>query len=342
MKKIKILIFIILFFFLSILIFIYNIADIHGVKEHVTFTNGKDLLSAYYLTPENKKIKGVVIFVHGDGDINYDAYGYYDLIWQKILDSGYAIFSWDKPGVGDSSGNWLLQSMKDRQNEVRSAISFLKNKYHYKAGQIGLMGFSQAGWVIPAVAKNNKDIGFMIGVGFAIDWMEQSWYMTKERLIKQNATKQKIHFYYIQHLKEISFWENNPSYVKYKKLYAQYDGKLSQERFNFVKKNALVNSKKDFEKITQPTLILLGEKDQNVNTKNTQKVLRNISKDKTNFDIQMIRHATHALLKYPQYDVKSPGVFYLIRLLWQGENAYATPFLNLLQDWLNKLQLRHF
>lgn len=341
MKKIKILTFIVLFFCLSIGIFIYNIADIRGVKEHVTFKNAQDLLSAYYITPKNGKIKGVVIFVHGDGEINYDAYGYYELIWQKILDSGYSIFSWDKPGVGDSSGNWLSQSMEDRQNEVRTAISFFKKKYHYKAGQIGLMGFSQAGWVIPAVAKNNQDIGFMIGVGFAIDWMEQSWYMTKIRLEKENATKESIRFNYMQHIKEVVFWKNDPSYVKYEKLYAQYDGELSKERFDFVKKSALANSKKDFEKITQPILILLGDKDQNVNTKNTQKVLNSIFKDKSNFHIEMIHNATHALLKYPQYDVKSPGICFITRLLWQGKNAYAKPFLDSLQTWLNKLQLQH-
>jgi len=35
------------------------------------------------------------------------------------------VFSWDKPGVGASTGNWLHQSMSDRADETLSAINAL-------------------------------------------------------------------------------------------------------------------------------------------------------------------------------------------------------------------------
>jgi alpha-beta hydrolase superfamily lysophospholipase len=102
-------------------------------------------LSGYYHTPDSEEnVNGVILFVHGDGEMHYDAFGYYEPVWKHILDSGYAIFSWDKPGVGNSSGDWLSQSMLDRQNEVRAAVSFLKNRYYFEEGEVGLMGFSQA------------------------------------------------------------------------------------------------------------------------------------------------------------------------------------------------------
>lgn len=112
--------------------------------------------------------------VHGDGALSYDAYGYYGPIWQRLIDNGYAVFSWDKPGVGDSTGNWLNQSMQDRQQEVHDAIAFVKNHFRHQAKSVGLMGFSQAGWVVPAVAKNNDEVDFFIGVGFAINWMSKA------------------------------------------------------------------------------------------------------------------------------------------------------------------------
>jgi dienelactone hydrolase len=51
---------------------------------------------------------------------------------------------------------------------IQYARSFLKHQYGYGKGQIGLFGFSQAGWVVPAVAENNDDVGCIIGVGFAM------------------------------------------------------------------------------------------------------------------------------------------------------------------------------
>jgi predicted esterase len=37
--------------------------------------------------------------------------------------------------------------MQQRQQEVQSAINFLQSSYGYSGEQIGLLGFSQAGWV---------------------------------------------------------------------------------------------------------------------------------------------------------------------------------------------------
>ncbi len=64
--------------------------------------------------------------------------------------------------------------MQQRQQEVQSAINFLQSSYGYSGEQIGLLGFSQAGWVVPALANDNSSIGFITGDGFAIDWSEQS------------------------------------------------------------------------------------------------------------------------------------------------------------------------
>jgi alpha/beta superfamily hydrolase len=92
------------------------------------------------------------------------------MVWKRLLSQGFAVFSWDKPGIGKSTGNWLAQSMAERQKEVQSAITFVRNSDGYSGDKLGLLDFSQAGWVVPAVANNNSDVGFVVGVGFAIEW----------------------------------------------------------------------------------------------------------------------------------------------------------------------------
>lgn len=165
--------------------------------EAVVFQHGDNTLSASYRLPDAQlhsrndayedQAKAVILFVHGDGPMNLEADGYYPLIWNTLLDQGFAIISWDKPGITDSTGNWLDQSMQDRQMEVRAAIEFLQQQYGYDGPQIGLLGFSQAGWVIPAVASNNINVGFVVGVGFgfAIDWIDQGRFLSKARMQHQ-------------------------------------------------------------------------------------------------------------------------------------------------------------
>jgi alpha-beta hydrolase superfamily lysophospholipase len=305
--------------------------------ERVSFQHKENVISAYHLAPDDKNnVKGVILFVHGDGAIPYDAHGYYEHIWNHILDSGYAVFSWDKPGVGNSGGNWLLQSMKDRQDEVRAAISFLKEKYNYTEGQIGLMGFSQAGWVVPAVANNNRDVSFVIGVGFSMNWMDQGWYMTKTRMLQKGASKLEIDNAYKEHLKELDFLKSNPDYTDYLERYTGDEELMSEDRFVFVKKNYLSDATEDYKGITQPMLILLGEEDLNVNVRNTELVLQEVFVNRRNIKIHMIPDATHSLLKHPEFNTQKPGLGVFLRLVWDGEKAYSTRFINYLKKWLDE------
>jgi alpha-beta hydrolase superfamily lysophospholipase len=72
--------------------------------ERLQFKHGGTQLSGHYFLPyncaKNNSAKAVIIFVHGDGGVTYDANGYYRFIWKYLRVNGYAIFSWDKPGTG--------------------------------------------------------------------------------------------------------------------------------------------------------------------------------------------------------------------------------------------------
>lgn len=109
--------------------------------EEVTFKDKNTSLSGHYLESTNgQPPKAFLLFVHGDEAMSYDAGGYYNLIWEPSRQNGYAIFSWDKPNVGGSSGDWLSQTMSDRQSEVLAAIDFVQKRYNFTAQTTGLIG----------------------------------------------------------------------------------------------------------------------------------------------------------------------------------------------------------
>ncbi|MGJ7130886.1 hypothetical protein [Morganella morganii] len=57
--------------------------------------------------------------------------------------------------AGGWMGNWLHQSMDDRAEEAVAALTLLQSLYQNTPVQIGFLGFSQAGWVIPAIPQMN-------------------------------------------------------------------------------------------------------------------------------------------------------------------------------------------
>lgn len=72
-------------------------------------SNGNQLTATLALPPNDKAV-GMAVFISGDGPIDADNQdiGYWP-IWEAFADAGWASLSWDKPGVGGSSGNWLDQ-----------------------------------------------------------------------------------------------------------------------------------------------------------------------------------------------------------------------------------------
>jgi len=144
--------------------------------ERVTFRSADDSLSALLVKPAREAPHAVIVFVPGEGPFLKDALfdrESADLLgrawrtagdWHRFLEMGYACFAWDKPGLGESTGNWEQDSILDRQRELHAALDFLKSRDDIDPARIGLWGIGQAGWVMPVVAATRQDIAFMIAV----------------------------------------------------------------------------------------------------------------------------------------------------------------------------------
>lgn len=174
-KKITIVMSAIIVILVAIL-FIGNNFEMNETRVTIPTTGGK--LSAVVTTPKHEKPKGIIVFVHGDGAQEATQNGGYRPLMERFAKQGYISVSWDKLGVGNSSGNWLNQSMEDRANEVNQVIEWMKVKYPDSTTKIGLWGASQAGWVIPKAMNANNEIAFSILAAPAINWMRQGEYNT--------------------------------------------------------------------------------------------------------------------------------------------------------------------
>lgn len=301
--------------------------------EEVTFQHGQHSLSGYYLEVTNgKPAKAILLFVHGDGAMSYDAEGYYSIIWKALRQNGYAIFSWDKPNVGDSSGNWLEQSMVARQSEVLAAIDLVQKKYHFTPKNTGLFGFSQAGWVLPALANKTSKVGFIIGVGFATNWVEQGRYSTKIRHQIAGSNKNEITSALDAYTKEILFFQGSPSYSKYLTFSGEYA--LEKDRYEFVLNNFKADASDDYSNIKVPSLFLWGEKDLNVNAKEEFKWWQTQTNEFVT--TKLIDNASHAMLNADSFNSQNFGFRQWIKLMWLEQDAFAADYLPTVLTWLEQ------
>lgn len=238
---------------------------------------------------------GLVVFVHGDGEINDTYDGGYKPLWEKFASVGYASLSWNKPGIHGSEGNWLDQSMDDRAEEVIQAINWAKTLPMIDDTRIGLWGASQAGWVIPKVVKEDRDIAFNILVSPAINWISQGKYNTNKSLEREGYSKEKIEKVEQYDHQVLELLKLQTSYDEYLKM-ADQDRLISKERWSFAQKNYQSDATKDLEYFNSPIHLVLGGQDINVDVHNTELVYRqNVQSDL--LSISFLPNADHSMLK---------------------------------------------
>lgn len=302
--------------------------------EEVTFIHNKDTLKGLLNIPKNKKNEAIplAIFVHGDGAVSADNYGY-EYIWNALAKNGIASISWSKKGVDKSTGNWLNQSMTDRAHEVNSAVNFITQNYSTQFSKIGLLGFSQGCWVVPKVCATSKKIDFAILVSGAINWKRQSNYLVKKRLEKEGKNKKIIEKAIEENIAEFNFFSKKHTYVDYiKHLKSKKPNDLkaiSFERFPFIKKNINSDATEDLTKIKCAVFGAFGDADENVDFKESYTTYDSIfSKTIPNtYKLKVYPNANHELLKAEIFSNSKSEIETLTKLEVYGKKSFANDFL---------------
>jgi pimeloyl-ACP methyl ester carboxylesterase len=133
-------------------------------REDVGFSSGNIRLAGTLIGPNTRGRHPAIILVHGSGAENRE----YILPWARFLvRHGIAVLGYDKRGVGASTGDWNTASFDDLAGDVVAAFAYLKARPDIDSGHIGLLGVSQAGWIMPLAAVRAKDIAFLISISGA-------------------------------------------------------------------------------------------------------------------------------------------------------------------------------
>ena len=225
--------------------------------------------------------------------------------------------------------------------EVAAAIEFLK-QYGQPVAQdkIGVIGFSQAGWVLPLLPEKQTQAKFMIFVSTAVNWLEQSQYHTRKRMQKEGSSADEIASAIKQ---DEALWQKvsqeDASYKEYVNIMKSQNvpkkKRMPEERYTFVKKNWRSDATPHLKKIESPVLALFGDKDLNVNVEESISIYRREFAKAGNHDvtIKVFPDATHNLTNADYYNKQSPGLFKLLLINILGEKIFTESLLEFLVDW---------
>ncbi|PUV26477.1 alpha/beta hydrolase family protein [Sphingobacterium athyrii] len=180
---------------LSLLFLVFATNIIAQTTEYATKdikfkSKGIELAGTIFSAP-NSKI-GIVL-VHGSGqELRLNAFATF------LAKNGISVLAYDKRGVGKSGGEYAGPEVGtnniDSANldllaeDAKEAVLTLKNYFGHQLTHTGLLGFSQAGWIIPLASNKSKEVDFTVIFSGAV-------VPTREQLRFQFFTEGKADFW---------------------------------------------------------------------------------------------------------------------------------------------------
>jgi pimeloyl-ACP methyl ester carboxylesterase len=140
--------------------------------EDVHFRCGVNQLAGSLFLPKGPGPHPAVVLILGSGEQDRSYGGVATALGREFARQGFACLTWDKPGVGKSTGDFNAQTFRDRANETLEAVRFLRRRADIRPRQVGIWGHSQGGMVAPLAASLSRDVAFLIEVA---GWQGPAW-----------------------------------------------------------------------------------------------------------------------------------------------------------------------
>ncbi|MEU8154487.1 alpha/beta hydrolase [Micromonospora sp. NPDC048986] len=134
-------------------------------RREVAFPSGKVLLAGTVTVPPGAVRCPAVVMIGGSGPADRDNDVLFPPIRQHLNTAGFAVLSYDKRGVGGSSGDWLAGTMDDLALDAVAAVRFLRTAPAVDPDAVGLFGHSEGGWTALRAATFGAEVAFVITNG---------------------------------------------------------------------------------------------------------------------------------------------------------------------------------
>jgi dienelactone hydrolase len=131
------------------------------VVEPAGFSSGDVHLVGKLVRPRGAGPFPAVVIVSGSEKATRDTFDLWGMLFASL---GFAVLSYDKRGVGESSGRFAATpsqgNLRNLAADVVAGVEWLRGQPEIDPRRIGLTGGSQAGWIIAIAASESSDVRF--------------------------------------------------------------------------------------------------------------------------------------------------------------------------------------
>ena len=303
-------------------------------EEEVRFQNGDVMLAGTLFVPLTKGPHPAVFLLPGSGAADREAEWFYA---DQFARRGIAALTYDKRGVGASTGNWELASFDDFAGDAIAGIQYLQSRKDIKRGQAGLYGRSHGGMVAPLAAARSRDVAFIINVsGNAAPVTRQIIYDNQNQMRAAGVSEDDIAdaVAYLNQKYEVARTGRGWTELKAKidelqsrqtswlEDYAGAPKSLEDLQF-FWQVQFSYDPERAWQKVKCPVLGVFGEKDTSTPVMESVSIMKHALKRAGNKDyvLKVFSGADHALLRWPKDESRHWPVL-------------AKSFLNTMMNWL--------
>jgi pimeloyl-ACP methyl ester carboxylesterase len=107
--------------------------------------------------------------------------------------AGLAVLSWDRPGCGNSTGDWQRQNVDERAVEASTAVQFLQQRTDIDSRRVGLWGLSQGANVASLAGGQSDEVAFIVAVSPAgITMAELQVYGLAQQMLTEGISQEQI------------------------------------------------------------------------------------------------------------------------------------------------------
>ena len=254
-----------------------------------------------------------------------------------LVRRGVAVLGYDKRGVGGSTGDWKTESFDDLASDAMAAYAYLRTRPEIDRSQIGLLGLSQAGWVMPLAAVRAQGVAFLISISGAgvspaettIDEAhgEMAATHTPPGIIEQVVTMMKLQYAYAQTGQGWNEYIASRAKLveRMGKAPATIPGTQDDPYWKTIRALYLYDPGPTLRRFQTPTLALFGERDDNiVAEKNRVMGICLKAAGNRDYSLRILRSADHVMLEAKVgNNAEEPTL-----------DHYVRDYFTTVQDWL--------
>jgi uncharacterized protein len=151
-----------------------------------------DVVLAGTLWLPSRDPTAVVLMHPGSGPSDRHNDVFFPPIRERLLRQGIAVSSFDKRGVGGSTGSWREAGIEVQADDALAAVAALVADEQLGV-PVGLFGHSQGGWVVVEAASRSSDVAFVApNSGPGVTPGEQERYAMRTRLERNGADEAEL------------------------------------------------------------------------------------------------------------------------------------------------------